>query len=66
VNLTRTNVLVAAGIQAANSIVPFLVIVGAVSWTSEAVAASAYVVTSFGTFIGLLFASTPATNVPDA
>lgn len=64
--VTRTNALIAAAIALVNSIIPFLLLIGAFSLTEKALAALYLVISNFATFIGLLFASTPATNVPPA
>lgn len=59
---TRVNQLVAAGIAFVNSIIPVLVLTGAVSLTSDAVAAIYLAVSNFFTIVGLIFAESPATN----
>ena len=64
--LTRTNALIAAGLAIVNSLLPFLVLIGALDWTPDEVAACYLVVSNVGTFVGLLFASTTSTNVPNA
>ncbi len=61
--LTRTNALIAAGIALVNSIVPFLQLIGVFHLTPDALAALYLVVSNFGTVLGLIFASSPATNV---
>lgn len=58
----KINKLVAAGIAAANSIVPVLVLTGAVSLTSDGVAAVYLAVSNVLTFVGLIFAQSEATN----
>ncbi len=63
--LTRTNALVAAGIAFVNSVFPFLVLVGVLDWTPETIAAAYLVVSNLLTTIGLIFASSPTTNVPE-
>lgn len=62
--LTRPNALIAAGIALVNAIIPFLVLISVLSWDGEQVASAMGIVSLAGTFIGLLFASTPATNTP--
>lgn len=64
--LTRTNALIAAGIAVVNSLLPFLVLIGVLTWTSDQMAGAYLVVSNVGTFIGLLFASTSSTNTTDA
>ena len=62
--LTRTNALIAAGVALVNSIVPFLILTGALHWTADTVAAFYLIVSNFGTVVGLIFASSPITNTP--
>ncbi len=62
--ITRTNALVAAGISLVNSLIPFLVLVGAIHLTSDGVAGAYLVVSNAGTFVGLLFAGSSITNTP--
>lgn len=64
--VTRTNALIAAAIATINSIFPFLVLIGVLDWTPDQVAGAYLVVSNLGTFVGLLFASSPVTNTPDA
>ena len=64
--VTRTNALIAAGIAVVNSLFPFLVLIGALSWDADQIAGAYLVISNLGTFIGLLFASSPVTNTPDA
>jgi hypothetical protein len=64
VTLTRTNALIAAAITLVNSIFPFLQLIGVLHLTSDGMAALYLVVSNAGTVIGLVFASTPATNTP--
>ena len=59
---TRVNQLVAAGIAFVNSVVPVLVLTGAVSLTTDAVAAIYLAVSNFGTVVGLIFAQSDTTN----
>lgn len=61
-NGSRLNALVAAGIALVNSIIPFLILVGALTWTPDTVAAAYLIVSNVGTFIGLCFAQSSATN----
>ena len=63
--VTRTNALIAALIALINSIIPFLQIIGVLSLTSDGLAALYLIVSNFGTVLGLVFASTPATNTPE-
>ena len=63
--VTRTNTLIAAAIATVNSTIPVLILTGAVSLTEQAVAAVYLAVSNLGTFVGLLFASSPVTNTPE-
>lgn len=62
--ITRTNALIAAGIALVNSIIPFFVIIGVLHLASDGLAALYLVVSNSATMLGLVFASTPVTNVP--
>ena len=60
---TKLNRVIAAGIALVNAIIPFLVLIGAVSLSPEGVAGAMGIVSLAGTFVGLLFAQSDATNV---
>lgn len=57
---TRSEQLRAAFIAIAQSALPFLVLVGAVDWTSDTIAAAMLVVTNVTTFAFLLLPNKPA------
>lgn len=59
---TKLNQVIAAGIALVNSVIPFLILVGALHWTADTVAAAYLIVSNVGTFVGLLFAQSGATN----
>jgi len=62
--LTKANAIGAAVIALANSVFPFLVLIGVLHWDGDDVAAAMLVVTNLVTLGGLIFASTPVTNTP--
>lgn len=64
--VTRTNAIIAAVLALVNSIIPFLQIVGVLDLTSDGMAALYLIISNLATVVGLVFASSPATNVPDA
>jgi len=59
---SKLNGVIAAGIALANSVVPLLQLLGVIHLTSDGVAAVYLVISNLGTFVGLLFAQSPATN----
>lgn len=59
---TTLNAVVAGGISTVNSIIPFLILVGVLHWTADAVAAAYLVVSNIGTFVGLMIALAKASN----
>lgn len=62
--ITKSNAIVAGLISIANSVFPFLILVGALHWSSDTVAAAMLVVTNTVTFGGLLFSGTPTSSIP--
>lgn len=63
--VTRVNAIIAAVIALVNSIIPFLVLINVLHLGNDAIAALYLIISNAATLFGLIFASTPATNVPD-
>lgn len=64
--VTRVNVIIAAIMAVVNSVFPALILLNVIHWTSDQTAAVVLVISNTLTLIGLLFASTPVTNTPNA
>lgn len=62
--ITKPNAIAASLIAVANSIFPFLVLVGLLHWTSDTIAAAILVIGNLVNFGGLLFSAVPASNTP--
>lgn len=61
---TRINQINAAVFAVVQSLVPALVLLGVLSWTTDQVAAVMLVVSNTLTLIGLVFAQSARTNTP--
>ncbi len=64
--VTKVNALIAGVMAIVNSLFPALILLDVVHWSTDQTAAVVLVISNALTFVGLLFASTTATNVPDA
>lgn len=61
--LTRVNALIAGVMAIVNSLFPALILLNVIHWSTDQVAGVVLVISNTLTFVGLLFASTTATNV---
>jgi len=59
---TKLNRIIAGAIALVNAIIPFLVLLGALDWGADTVAAAMVIVSLAGTLIGYIFAESEATN----